>query len=201
MTSDQKEVLSSHLHTALLALQNKDENAYRVEIEALSDVGTREVASALLRLARELGDALGDLPSPDPDLAELTDASARLNHVVKVTESATHRTLDLLDECRQLSDGLAEMNLDPQAMVLVGKLRARLSEVGLAQSYQDITGQTIRGVARLVERVHAALAALGLATDAAREPTSGLSGPAVPGVDRHTVSQDDADDLMSGLGI
>ena len=77
-----------------------------------------------------------------------------------------------------------------------------MSEMALAQSYQDLTGQIIRRVAGIVRRVHEGFGALGLPPpEKNRDKPSELAGPAVAGLDRNAFSQDDADDLLSGLGL
>ena len=71
--------------------------------------------------------------------------------------------------------------------------------MALAQSFQDLTGQIIRRVATIVRRVHEGFGALGLPPKDDKKPDGDLAGPALAGLDRHGVSQNDADDLLSGL--
>ena len=84
-------------------------------------------------------------------------------------------------------------------------VRANLSEMMLAQSFQDLTGQILRGVQRLIGEVESALGEIARVTGAQYgvEPApSGLAGPAVPGVTHNAVTaQSDVDDLIAGLGI
>lgn len=204
--SPERAALVQRLHDALDALDRGDESALRAEIDALAAARTRPLVQGLGRLARELSQALGELPEV-PGAAdhgvegvELDDACARLDHVIGMTEQATHRTLDLADECRSLVEGLrAEGVTDGQDQVL-DHIRRNLTEIALTQSYQDLTGQIIRRVAGIVRRVHEGFGELGLPPRAeAREPA--LAGPAVAGLDRHAVSQDDADALLSDLGL
>ena len=58
-------------------------------------------------------------------------------------------------------------------------------------------------MAGIVRRVHEGFGALGLPPKSTepKKDDGGLAGPAVKGLDRHAVSQDDADDLLSGLGL
>ena len=90
-------------------------------------------------------------------------------------------------------------------------VRTNLAEVLLAQDYQDLTGQIIRGVMKLVSEVEVVLVDLsklaghepGVETKSATDDSRG-HGPAIPGVDHGgTVvqGQSDIDDLLSGLGI
>ena len=91
-------------------------------------------------------------------------------------------------------------------------VRANLTEVLMAQSYQDLSGQIIRGVITLVGEVERTLAHFAaLAGDnpvqsnrSTSEPaTNGHGfGPAVPGLTRDAVGeQGDVDALLADLGM
>lgn len=200
-TVTEKTALVQRLQDALAALESGDEAGLRREIDALAALRTQPMMAGLGRLARELGQALGELPQLPSDAGELDDACARLDHVVSMTERATHRTLDLAEECRALTEQLRSQGLQPDQDQVLDQLRHNLTEVALTQSYQDLTGQIIRRVVGIVRRVHEGFGALGLPPpeDEARRPS--LAGPAVNGLDRHAVSQHDADDLLSDLGL
>lgn len=196
----ERTALIERLHGALDALEGGDEAGWRREIDTLAAWRTRPMIQGLSRLARELGQALGELPSLPEEAGELDDACARLDHVVQMTEQATHRTLDLAEECRGLAEQLRAGGLGAEQEAILEKIRHNLTEMALTQSYQDLTGQIIRRVAGIVRRVHEGFGALGLPPKEERA-APGLAGPALKGLDRHAVSQDDADDLLSGLGL
>lgn len=197
-----REALSDRLRTALSAIERGDEDGCRAQIRALASWRSGPALAALARLSRELGSALGGLPDPDLELGELPDACARLDHVVELTERATHRTLDLVEKNRAIALRMEARCDSPELRESIAELRANLTELALAQSHQDICGQIVRRVVGLVGRIHATLSALGFA---AVRPADGdraaLAGPVVDGLDRHGVSQGDADDLLSGLGL
>ena len=158
----------------------------------------------LAKLSQTLGEALGELPAVDAAVGELPDACARLDHVVAMTEQATNRTLDLVEDSQKLMEKLLVPGDDHE--VLLRALRSNLSEMALAQSYQDLTGQIIKRVAGIVRGVHDQLTAMGLpptggtARRKDEDPLAG-SGPAIAGVDKPATSQSDADDLLSDLGL
>ena len=93
----------------------------------------------------------------------------------------------------------------------MGKVRGNLSEVLLTQGYQDLSGQIIRGVMKLVGELETALVELvrlskgGPKADANADAPSVARGfgPVVPGVDHGPAvgDQDDVDALLSGLGM
>ena len=201
----ERAALGQRLHDALDALERGDESALRAEIDAHAAARTAPLVQGLSRLARELSQALGELPqvpAADGREVELDDACARLDHVVAMTEQATHRTLDLADECRALVEGLRSEGVSAGQDQVLDRIRHNLTEIGLTQSYQDLTGQIIRRVAGIVRRVHEGFGELGLPPRAdATAPGSALAGPAVVGLDRHAVTQNDADALLSDLGL
>jgi chemotaxis protein CheZ len=86
-------------------------------------------------------------------------------------------------------------------------IRRNLADVLLAQGYQDLTGQIIRSVMKLVQELEGALADLSrLSGDVVEHASMGDSaghGPAVPGVTKGEVAsgQTDVDALLSGLGM
>lgn len=191
--------LASLLGDALEAIERGDEDAWRQRIQALTDTRTRGLVKRLGRLARELEQALEALP-PGPLDGNLDDAGARLDHVVAMTEQATHRTLDRIDDSRALLVRLQDSSLDPVQAGIVDDLRNQLKEMALAQSHQDLGGQIIRRVAGIVRSVHENLSALDLSKGPDTSSPAG-DGPAVEGLDVDRIDQRDADDLLSRLGL
>jgi chemotaxis protein CheZ len=86
-------------------------------------------------------------------------------------------------------------------------IRRNLADVLIAQGYQDLTGQIIRSVMKLVEELESALTDLSrLSGDVVEHASMGESaghGPAVPGVTKGEIAsgQTDVDALLSGLGM
>ena len=198
------EDIAAHLRAALAAISHADEDTLRAELKAIVDWQEAPLMAGLAKLSQQLGEALGELPAIDAAVGELPDACARLDHVVAMTEQATNRTLDLVEDSQKLMERLLVPSDDHEA--LLRQLRGNLSEMALAQSYQDLTGQIIKKVAGIVRGVHDQLTDMGLPPPggAARkkdeDPLAG-AGPAIAGVDRPAASQSDADDLLSDLGI
>jgi chemotaxis protein CheZ len=171
---------------------------------------------------------------------DMPDARVRLDHVLKLTEEAAHRTLDLVERSGPLASRLglgaselvepiqraraayrgsgAEELLARVESFLIGAkrdgdlVRANLDEVLMAQSYQDLSGQIIRTVIKLVvelERTlshfsHLACGGPVVAAQSAdkREAGSTGFGPAVPGVSTDAVDeQEDVDALLAKMGM
>lgn len=97
----------------------------------------------------------------------------------------------------------------PSARSDCEQIRRNLADVLLAQGYQDLTGQIIRSVIKLVEELERTLSDLtALSGGTVEHATLGESnssgfGPVVPGVTQGEVAsaQTDVDALLSGLGM
>ena len=172
---------------------------------------------------------------------EMPNAAERLRYVIATTEQAANATLGAVEESLPLADSLRsdarhladqwakfksrqltvedfrDLSVELSDFLKVTQanteaLHERLSEVLLAQGYQDITGQVIRKVIDLVNDVEGKLVELvrlsghrskPAAETTGREKDISAQGPAVPGVDKGDVvhGQDDVDDLLSSLGF
>jgi chemotaxis protein CheZ len=170
---------------------------------------------------------------------EVPDARKRLTHVVKLTDEAAHRTMDLVDGCVPLVDeaargaallletwdsygdrGVAIASLWPERAAMYIErtradseiLRTNLSELLMAQGYQDITGQIIRSVIALVDELEKVLGKLVRIAEGHDVTTMVRALPAQPSWERglgpqvegiasaDAVSgQDDIDALMSQM--
>ena len=187
--------LVEKLQHALDALEQGDEAGWRQELDAIAAWRTQPMMQGLGRLARELAQTLGELPPTDA--GELDDACARLDHVVEMTEQASHTTLDLAEQCRGYATQLKGTDLSPEQAALVDRIGKGLSEMALAQSYQDLTGQIIQRVIQLIRSLQSGLGDI----QALHGEDSKGNGPAVSGVDPPAATQDEANDLLADLGI
>lgn len=170
---------------------------------------------------------------------EIPDAKERLNYVITMTQQSADRTLTAVekslplveemekrsgvlaedwnrlrrrmlskDEFRGLSDALADFLQQTKEDSV--DLHASLSEVLMAQDFQDLTGQIIRKVITLVHDVEEKLVKLVRITGnkleeekTVKEDRDTLAGPAIPGLNQgdQVQSQDEVDDLLSSLGF
>ncbi len=172
---------------------------------------------------------------------EMPDTRDRLNFVIKTTEEAAHKTLGFIDQTLPLTSELKksaekideswhrfrmkEMNTDEfqhlskeiEAYLPVVKqhseqIHANLSEMIMAQGFQDITGQVIRQVIDLVGEVESNLVQLVKVAgkhinDKPKESKQvdpiKAEGPQINAEDNPDVlnNQDEVDDLLSSLGF
>jgi len=178
---------------------------------------------------------------------DIPDARERLQHVITMTDKSAHRTMtvieDVLPKCELLEEQgsnimetwrrFVQRDLEPQEFRDLCKeiedflerqvqgnidVRKGMTEIMMAQDFQDITGQIISRVINLVTDLENSLVDIireggevmkekpsgksvqGRHADDAHE---GLSGPQVPGIEDVTSvsGQDEVDDLLSSLGF
>ena len=224
------------------ALAAGNDAAFYTELDGLLQRRERMLFLDLRKLTGDLQSALQcfRMDSRLVDLAEkdVPDARLRLDHVLRLTDEAAHRTLDLVEQSGPLAERTAkaandlkepwqqfrdrkiavadfhrmvrEMDAHLQATGAdMSKVRENLSEVLLAQGYQDLTGQIIRGVMKLVSQLEIALVDLvrlsrsGTRSRPVSEETRRGFGPPIPGINSgpSVSSQQDVDALLSGLGV
>ena len=184
------------LHAAMAALEQGDASAWKHHLDSLLEWRRQPVVESLVKLARELDELERAIDVRIPAAAQssggLHDACSRLEHVVKMTEEASMRTLDLADECRTL---LGTIGAEHEATV--DAIRSRLSAMVEAQSFQDLTGQIIQRVIQLIRSLQSGLGDI----QALHGDENRGQGPAVNGVDPPAATQDEANDLLANLGI
>jgi len=238
----------SHVAELTGALDANDETAFRSAFERLRGQLNVEFNPELKRITADAQSALRRFREQArlEVLAdqEVPDARRRLAHVVKLTEEAAHRTLDLVDQSTPLIDRMSleaaqlleEWGLHGSRQLAVATLwperayesleravrdaervRRFLSQMLLAQGYQDLSGQIINAVIRLVTELEMMLGQLVvlangdetrrmpvLKLDEMQQAASEISrgvGPQVPGAASGEAlgSQDDIDALIASI--
>lgn len=172
---------------------------------------------------------------------DLPDAKNRLDYVIKLTEQSAHNTLSSVEHGMPVVDRLRERAQDLekqwqdflstpkdvsvfrslatdncdylQSVVDEAKtIHTYFSDILLAQSYQDITGQVIQHVLNMVQEVEHGLVGIiqassqvvGSSPQEDEKKNSHGHGPAIPGAQKKRDvlnGQDDVDDLLSTLGF
>lgn len=203
-----------------------------------------EVGRLARELHESIKDFMLDARMVELASTEMPNAAERLRYVITMTEQAANTTLSAVESSLPIADQLstaakelaekwrqfnsreltvAEFRLlsdELQAFLDASQdhaasLQDSLSEVLMAQGFQDLTGQIIRKVIDLVGDVETKLVELvrmsgrkqtnaGAGVEAALAvPCIESNGPVVPGVDKSDVvsGQDDVDDLLSSLGF
>ena len=221
------------------------ETASKEQSELFAEVGklTRQLHEALKNF--DLDTRLTDLTTE-----AIPDAKQRLNYVMEMTESAANKTMDAVEAslpiAQQLADEIATIkptwarlinreielgefktlchSLDKfmnNSHTKTDELQGLMTNVLMAQDYQDLTGQVIRRVIELVREVEDSLINLltvfgsqddgqikqeKQAIDKAPAQSDTLAGPEGPIIDKESrddvvSGQDEVDDLLSSLGF
>lgn len=205
--------------------------------ELFAEIGklTRQLHDSLTNF--QVDSRLNDLAN-----ADIPDAKERLNYVIARTEEAANKTMDAVEailpavETIQLQvktinplwNKLVHNELDAVEFkslcvdidlllktteIETNQMRTLMTDVLMAQDFQDLTGQVIRKVIELVVEVEEGLInmlkAFGITSNATKEKTKPkvgdnlVEGPIVNTDDRDDVAsnQYDVDDLLSSLGF
>lgn len=174
--------------------------------------------------------------------ADIPDAKERLNYVIERTEEAANKTMDAVESIFPVIESVQDRvtALKPSWNKLIknelalpefkrlchdidallrtaeadnSKIRGLMTEVLMAQDFQDLTGQVIRKVIDLVKDVEdgliGMLTAFGMSSDLSQNKAMRslgenlVEGPIVNSKERDDVvsDQDDVDDLLSSLGF
>lgn len=163
---------------------------------------------------------------------EVTDAAGRLEYIATLTEQAANKVLNSIDEAMPVQDEIIRMARDVDGrwtQLFDGKLsvddfkllaqdsrqfaatvanaseaeKARLMQIMMAQDFQDITGQIIKKVVAITQKLERELAQLLIdnAPQATREKEKVVDLLAGPDVPSSALAQTDVDDLLADLGF
>lgn len=208
-----------------------------INSELFAEIGklTRQLHDSLTNF--QVDSRLNDLAT-----ADIPDAKERLNYVITRTEEAANKTMDAVEAIFPVVDTIADQvaavnpswsklmnnNLDLKEFKSLcvdidtllkntgketGHIHNLMTDVLMAQDFQDLTGQVIRKVIDLVIEVEESLinmlTAFGMSSEMSKEkglPKVGenlVEGPIVNTDNRDDVveDQDDVDDLLSSLGF
>jgi chemotaxis protein CheZ len=204
-------------------------------VSAPSDTSPESVYDELGHVARQLHSAVVQLGVDGylhRIAAEIPDARERLVYVGQLTDRAAHKVLGLVEqgqpECRALRDEAqalgtkleaAAAGASPEQAALLAEARrfaeqaaARadqqyetLGEIMLSQDFQDLSGQVIQKVVKIITETEDQLLSL-LLKHAPMQTSdlhhhqrqSELQGPQVEG---KALAQGDVDDLLASLGF
>lgn len=202
----------------------------------------REIGKLTRNLHDTLNHFRMDTRLADLAVQDIPDAKERLNYVIAMTEQSANKTLNAIESAIPVSEQLRDRGMalaDPwirfrrremtaeefrtlcreldmffsEVSDGAKTLNTHLSDVLMAQDFQDLTGQIIRRVITLVQDLEVSLVDLvrlsGGSAAVRREAgdegqkRDALSGPVVPGVDSgdSVQGQDEVDALLSSLGF
>lgn len=205
--------------------------------ELFAEIGklTRQLHDSLNNF--HVDERLSDLAT-----ADIPDAKERLNFVISHTEEAANKTMDAVEAIFPVVNGIQKQisTVNPLWQKLMhndldvsefkalcqdidvllrttekdaSKIHSLMTDVLMAQDFQDLTGQVIRKVIDLVREVEESLiymlTAFGISSENNKSdhlPKLGknlVEGPIINSDNRQDIvsGQDDVDDLLSSLGF
>lgn len=221
-------------------------------VNDLNEVRDRTLYNEIGRLTRALHESIKNLKIDTVGAgSDIEHATDKLTYVVEMTDKSANRTMDLVDASLPLVNEIQRdatqlgsewqrflnKELKPDEFRALSKsiqsflqgscdksvsLQGQLSEIMLAQDFQDLTGQVIHKVAELVRDVESRLVTL-VAMAGHVDSITGIThsdlevgsnqpeqqdadivaeGPQIDKSNEGVVSsQDDVDDLLSSLGF
>jgi len=185
------------------------------------------------QMARALHDTLGQLGYDkliEKTVTALPDAKDRLAYVANLTEQAACRVLNATDMIVADSDNLLsrwdlvfsnkmtvsdfrQLAIDTRGYLRnsipskTGIVHSQLSEIMMAQDFQDLTGQVIKKIVSLAQELEGSLMKVLLEvvpeTKRTEEVESLMNGPVINAEGRAdvVVNQEQVDDLLESLGF
>lgn len=184
---DFESTLKKHAHELVQSLEKgKFGDAVQL-IHELNQTRDRGLYQEVGKLTRELHSAIvnfqidPNMPQAE-EVSQITDATERLSYVVRLTENAANRTMDLVEQStplvNELSTDAAALSADwgrfmrrevgaeefrelarrvegflERSEKETRQVSGHLNDILLAQDYQDLTGQVIKRVTQLVTEV------------------------------------------------
>lgn len=237
------ELESGESHNAMQTianLHNKRDHMLFQEVGRL----TRSLHESIKNFAIDTGNS-----RVQEEMSRMEDASQRLGFVIEKTENAAHTTLDKVESIMPVSSHLGDnartikaewdklmrremtadefRKLSKQVDTFLAMatrdtqiIESNLSDILMAQDFQDITGQVIKRVIQLVKEVEESLVAM-VAMAGAVDRITGISHEDLPDLEQKARSgceaegpiispekredvvsgQDDVDALLSSLGF
>ena len=183
-------------------------------------------------LTRQLHDSLNELGYADKlrgSMGELPDAQSRLSYIARLTGEAAEKVLNRVEQAKAQHDYIAaetrrvvnSLVADPVAAVAKGEIfnflndvervtkeaDTHLTEIMMAQDFQDLTGQVIKKVVDLAQSLEQQLLQVLLEAMPAERKTEAseslMNGPVINAVGRDDVvsNQEQVDDLLESLGF
>ncbi len=192
------------------AVESKDYEKADAVVARLADSSSGGLFAEVGKVTRRLHDSMKSFKeSIDPKLSslascEVPNALDRLQFVIDKTEEAAVKTMGIVEkhllEMDELSARIRKLDGPDDAVKYLKDFKNRLeddlTEIITTQSFQDITGQTIKKVIRLVEEIEKELvgmvAAFGVKIDAGAMAKEEV---------HEMVSQSDVDDLLKDFGF
>lgn len=220
--------IDQNLVKALLdALESQELSKATVLLDELTQIRESELYQRVSELTQNLHQTLDGLNDNSLLLQtkhDIPDAAERLEYVINMTAEASNKTLESAENALTLMNALQGAdfmsiagNDTEQLQNIIHQINSELTEIMLAQSFQDLTGQVLNRVILIIssleqslihlidQSVHdyAAIPDRDLSDDAKYSEEMKGVGPNVTAKSKSgsTQSQAEVDELLSDLGF
>jgi chemotaxis protein CheZ len=209
-SKDPRYALFDEMMKFMDAISSQNHEKADIVIQNIMQKGQNELFKEVGKVTRKLHDAIKSFKEAiDPKLKEMAivempSAVDRLQLVIEKTEEAANKTMGIVEQYILKMDDLAQhiRNLkEPEESInylkdFKNQLEDDITEILTTQSFQDLTGQTIKKVIKLVGDIEEELVKL-IATFGVKIE----EGRKVEAVVPDKVSQEDVDDLLKEFGF
>lgn len=192
------------------AVANQDYDKADSLIKVIMNKGQNELFQEVGKVTRKLHDTIRSFKEAlDPrlkDMAEtaMPNAVDQLQFVIEKTEDAANRTMGIVEKyiltMDELSSHIRNLKEPEESVQYLKKFKRELeddfTEILTTQSFQDLTGQTIKKVIRLVGDIEEELVKL-IATFGVKIESGAKAAVEAP----EKVSQEDVNDLLKDFGF
>lgn len=208
--NDPRFLLCEDIMNFLDAMSNNDTERAEAAIDQIMKKGQGDLFKEVGRVTRKMHDSIKSFKEAlDPKIRDMAEhemqgAIERLQFVIDKTEEAANKTMSIVEKHMLVMDELSSeiRNLkEPAGSIAYIKnyqnmLESDLTELITTQSFQDITGQTIKKVITLVGEIEAELVRListfGVKIEAGAKAQEQAA---------EKVSQADVDDMLKDFGF
>ncbi len=208
-SQDPRYLILDDIMNFMEAIANRDYEKADVSVQKIIKKGQGDLFKEVGKVTRKLHDAiLSFKESLDPRLKDMTENEMptvieRLNFVIDKTKEAADNTMGIAERYLMMIDDLSshirKINGPPETINYLKEFKSNLEDdlikIITAQSFQDLTGQTIKKVIALVSEIEGELVKViktfGIKVDNIKEQE----------VIADKVSQSEVDDLLKELGF
>jgi len=216
-----KEINLEHVKQLLSALESEKYDEASDVLDLIVASRNRDLLHQVEEIADNLHETLDgfgeDAKLLQNTKQDLPDTTERLQYVIETTEQASNKTLSSAENISALLETLADSIEGASERKLLEEAKNEITEIMMAQSYQDLTGQVLNRVIMLVGSVEQSLVELieksGISLDEITLPEQSKEaqkaqemkglGPNVTqsSQKQFAQSQQDVDNLLDDLGI
>ncbi|HUJ18048.1 MAG TPA: protein phosphatase CheZ [Nitrospirota bacterium] len=208
--NDPRQEILNDIMCFMTAVSEQNYETADAAIQTIVKNGHGDLFKEVGKITRKLHDSIKSFrEAVDPRLkditrAEIPNAVDKLQFVIEKTEEAANKTMSVVEKyilrMDDLSGHIRKVQGPPETIeylkVFKNGLEDDFTEILTTQSFQDLTGQTIKKVITLVNDIEGELVRLVTSFGVKIEP-----GSKEPAAAAEKVSQSDVDDLLKELGF